>query len=1119
MARVAQINVRTPRCSTGHEIRHEVGTGSRSRTVELTSSFAKSSTLNSRTMPAMRAHNGSIQLSPSDLTAHLACEHLTMLNVKAARGDAVPMESSDQADLLAEKGLAHEAAYLARLRDEGLSVREVSTADGFDAAAIATRGAIVDGVDVVYQGVLVDGTWRGVADFLLRTDDGTYEALDTKLARSAKPAYILQLCFYSELLGHLQGNEPDSIHVLLGSGEQQSFRPRDFEAYARHVRRGLERFITAEPATEPAPCGHCDVCGFSGECGDWWEQVDHLSRVAGCGRLLIDRLAAGGITTMRALASADPSSPPHGINREIFEKLHRQAALQSRRHETGELEFVLLDPRPERGFALLPAPSPGDIFFDIEGNPFWDEQGSLEYLWGLLDADHTFTPLWAEDHVSERRAFQELVDRVRERLAQHPDMHLYHYASYEVSALRRLAGRYNTREAEVDDLLARGVLVDLFKVVRGGLAASVPGYGLKEMEAYVGFGRDAQIRDGATSIIEHERYIQTRDAAILDTIAAYNREDCVATLLLRDWLLARRAEALERFGPLPLPEPKEPRPITPAKQRRQELHDQLTQSGDSVLEFAAGLLDYHDRERKPGWWAFFDRIELSDEELVEDPESLGLLDPDGEPEVVSRSRVHRFIYPAQEHKLGLGHTPFDPATRERAGEIVEFDRQARTLALKRGPSLADVPLPTALLPGEPYKTKAQEDALERIGRSLLAGDKHYPVVESILRRDPFSHDIQTTDFAEMVDVVLSLDGRHLVVQGPPGTGKTWMSGRLIARLLAEGKQVGVASTSHKAIHKLLDEIEAAGIDVRGVKKCTGGNAESVYESAHVTSDEDRSVCLEAPLSGGTAWLYSHADFDRTLDYLFIDEAGQVSLADALAMTTSARNVVLVGDPQQLAQVLQGSHPDGIDESVLQYLLAGHATIPADQGLFLETTYRLHPDVGDYISDEFYEGRVRSDPSCATRTTPLGTGLRFCPVDHDGCRQESRAEADRVAAEIERVRAAGVPCDEIVVVAPYNAQVNLLLDLLPEDVRVGTVDKFQGQEARVVLYTMASSSGEDVPRGLEFLLSRNRLNVAISRAQCLAYLVCSPRLLDVNCRTIDQMRLANALCRFVEFAEG
>jgi uncharacterized protein len=1061
----------------------------------------------------VKLDEGRILLSPSDVTAYVACEHLTTLSLGAARGEiGRPEAVNEQAELVFRKGLEHEQAYLERLRSEGKDVRVIDVDAGFETAAEATREALAEGAEIVYQAAMVADGWRGVADFLLRQPDGSYEALDTKLARSAKPAYILQLCFYSEQLALLQRKEPEHIHVLLGSGEQQSFRPREFDAYARRVRRRLEEFVHDEPATEPYPVDHCGICEFKPLCDAWWDEVDHLCRVAGLYRTQIERLQADGITTLAALAHAEAGRA--GVNPDTFEKLRRQARLQLSRRETGELAYELVEPRPLAGFALLPDASSGDLFFDIEGNPFWDEQGSLEYLWGVLDTGGSFDPLFAEDHPGERRAFEDFVDRVHARLAGDPGLHVYHYASYEITALRRLMGRYGTREAEVDDLLRRGVFVDLYKVVKGGLAASVPGYGLKEMEAFLDFQRQAEIKDGGTSIVEYERYVQSRDRSILDAIAAYNEEDCHATLALRDWLLERRGEALERFGRFPLPEPKEQKPMPPEDLQRAELRQALLEAGH---ELGAQLLDYHDRERKPVWWAFFDRIEQTPEELVEDPDSIGLLEPVGEPEQVARSRVHRFTFPAQEHKLRVGAAPFDEEGRS-AGEIVELDREARTLALKRGPKFADQPLPRALIPGRPYDTDAQEDALERIGRSLLAGDRRYPAVESVVRREPFPHDVQTSDLDEMAELVLSLDGRHLVVQGPPGSGKTWVSGRLIARLLAAGKRVGVASTSHKAIHKLLEEVEAAGIDVRGVKRATSGNPESFYDGDQIDNVTDRADCLDAPLVGGTAWLHAHADFDRRLDYLFVDEAGQVSLADALAMGTCARNLVLVGDPQQLAQVLQGSHPEGVGVSVLQHLLGSDATIPPDRGLFLERTFRLHPAICGYISEEFYEGRLHPDPVCSTRTTPLGTGLRFLPVEHDGCRQESQAEAELVAREVARLREAGVAASEIMVVAPYNAQVNLLRELLPGDVPVGTVDKFQGQEADVVLYSMASSSGEDVPRGLEFLLSRNRLNVAISRARCLAYLVASPRLLEVNCRTIPQMRLANALCRFVEIAE-
>jgi predicted RecB family nuclease len=1074
------------------------------------------------TIQWMQLRDTRLTFSPSDLTGYLACPHLTQLERRVALGHlAKPAGENPEAELVKRKGEEHERIYLDRLRAAGRTVVEISLEPDldFERAARETEEAIRSQVDVIYQGVFVDADgWRGVADFLERQPDGTYEAVDTKLARHAKPAHVLQLCFYSEQLARIQGGPPARMHVELGSGERESYRPEEFGAYYRRLRRRFVEFASHDRPTEPYPVSFCERCDFLSLCQAEWSATDHLSQVAWLRRTQFEKLRADGIDTLAELARMEEAEGP-------FLRLREQAGLQLHARETGEQAYNLIPPSAETGFALLPEPSSGDLFFDMEGDPFWDPKGGLEYLFGVLWQENggtRFQPFWAHDRDSERRAFESLVDLVHERLRADPSLHVYHYAAYEETALKRLMGQYGTREREVDDLLRRVVLVDLFAVVRNAVRISQPRYSLKNFEVFLPIEREAEIKEGGGSILMFEEWKRTGDDAILREIAAYNEEDCRATLLLRDWLLGLREEAIAAYGPIPSPEAIESREEKAEKLERAELRASLLETGDPAVALAGELLEYHDRERKPVWWAFFGRVEMTAAELVEDPESIGMLELVSGPEPVAKSQAWTFTFPPQELKIRRGQDVVDPATRFNAGAITLLDREARTLVLKRGPKLEEVPLPKALIPGSPYLTKSQEDALSRLGRSLLARDGRYPALESVLRRTPHPGPIQTNDLDEMERLLLLLDGGHLFFQGPPGSGKTWTGGRLVARLLARGKRVGVASTSHKAIHKLLDEVVAGadelGLELRGCKKATEGNPESYYESERIEDLTSIEECLEWPLAAGTAWLFAHPKFDRALDYLFVDEGGQVSLADALAMGTSARNLILLGDPLQLGQVLQGTHPEGAGASVLEHLLGEAATIPEDRGIFLERTFRLHPDVCRYVSDAFYEGRLVWDPCTEERSTPFGTGVRYLPVEHEGRRQESPEEVERIQAEIARMLDAGMSEADFKVVAPYNAQVNLLREVLPDGVPVGTVDKFQGQEAEVVFYSMASSSGEDIPRTLEFLFSRNRLNVAISRARCLAFLVCSPRLLEVDARTVEHMRLANALCRFVEIAE-
>jgi uncharacterized protein len=533
---------------------------------------------------------------------------------------------------------------------------------------------------------------------------------------------------------------------------------------------------------------------------------------------------------------------------------------------------------------------------------------------------------------------------------------------------------------------------------------------------------------------------------------------------------------------------------------------------------------------------------MSLEDLVEDAESIGRLERIGAPRKSKKSLDVPMRFPPQQYKLGVGDDPVDPATKKSAGRIVALDEAAGTLVLRRGPKLANVALPSALVPAGPYRTDEQRAALGRLATSVLAGDGRYPALWDIVERarprlTVARESVQANDIDDLRALASSLDSGALFVQGPPGTGKTWTGARLIVELMRLGHRVGVAATSHKAIHNLLAEVEKAAreesVAFRGLKKASSGNAESYFDGTAITNEEevDDLVASNALLLAGTAWLFAHHAMERAVDTLVIDEAGQVSLADALAMGTSARNMILLGDPLQLAQVSQGTHPPGTGASVLEHLLGDAATIPPDRGVFLERTRRMHPDVCRFVSEVVYDNRLTWTDEIAGQTTDHGTGLRFVPVDHVGNVSASPEEADRVATMIRSMRGAswtnerGVTAplgdSDFMVVAPYNAQVRRLRQALDAaalpGVQAGTVDKFQGREAAVVFYSMATSSAEDVPRSLEFLFSRNRLNVAVSRAKCLAHVVASPRLLESRARSVEQMRLINALCRFVELA--
>jgi uncharacterized protein len=1088
-------------------------------------------------------------------------------------------------------GLEHEHRYLRALAEDEHSIAEIAFDGPWASAITHTIKALHQGVDVVYQGVFLDEGWGGRPDFLTRVDrfselgDWSYEPVETKLARSTKAGALLQLCLYSELLSRIQGTEPQRMHIVLGGGAApEKFSVQRYIAYFRKIQSEFEEAWRLESETYPEPNEHCDVCPWFPLCDKRWRDDDHLSLVAGISRNQRKALVERGIETVAQLGSLVlPLKPKiERIGDAALLRIHQQARLQVQGRQEGRLIYVLLEPaEPGKGLSALPLPSPADIFLDLESNPYVLDQG-LEYLIGVLtlpqgdEHEPKYEGQWSFTRAEEKKAFERFIQDMMERWRKHPEMHIYHYAPYEPTAIKRLAGRHGTCIAEVDALLRAGVFVDLFHVVRQGLRASVESYSIKRLEPLYGFDRSVPLREANSALQSFEAALALGDSrdeiqSLLDSIQGYNRDDCVSAWRLRNWLEERRKELEEKRGQTL------PRPEIGSGEASEGLVAELGRVGELAARLVgslpadetewcdenraswllAQLLGWHRREEKSSWWEYFRLCELSDDELQEDKSALGGLSYVGEVGRIKQSIIHRYHFPPQEHAIDRALEIHDPRTGKGAGTFVSIDERNRTIDIKRGVR-SPVPHPTALIPYDIVDSKVLRESLYRLSTWVadhgLTGEVQFQAARDLLLRarprvlgtslaTMIGENDQLTEAGRELVLSLPVKASVLPIQGPPGSGKTFTGARMIVELVRSGRRVGITAASHKVISNLLGEVcnvaNRLGVSLACIQK---PNDHDGCQHKLVTLVNNNDAVLDALTTGsakvaaGSAWLWAREEMANSVDVLFVDEAGQMSLANVLAISPAATSVVLLGDPQQLDQPQKGVHPPGADVSALGHLLNGRATIRPDQGLFLTETRRLHPDICAFTSEIFYDGRLLSRPENRNQRLNTvgsldGTGLRFVPVQHSGNQNESPEEVETVTALVTDLLESGATwtnkdaqtlplrLEDILIVAPYNAQVSALCERLPKGARVGTVDKFQGQEAPIVLYSMATSTPEDAPRGMEFLYSLNRLNVAVSRAHCVAVIVASPALFTVHCRAARQMELANAFCRYLEFTAG
>lgn len=1119
--------------------------------------------------------------SPSDLITFVKSPFATWMDRQYLqdRESLTPDEDDPMLTVLARRGNEHEHRYLNTLKDQNLDVSEIDQND--KNAQERTLEAVEKGREVIFQARLQGNGFAGWADFLFKQQnpDGShsYEIWDTKLAKSPKPYFIIQLCCYSEMYESMTGRPVEFIGVVLGTGEKVKYRLDDFKYYYQGVSQRFSKMMNEWPASgAPIPDPSGDHGRWASYAKQWLLDQDHLSQVANISNSQIAKLAKTDITTMSQLAEVAPTHVK-GISDDVLAKRVRQAQLQV---QSKELEKPLYDilpqpiDNPSQGMAALPPASKLDVYFDMEGYPSEDDW--LEYLFGAVYEDKgetVFVDWWAHNPPQEKVAFEQFIDWVYERWQRDPRMHIYHYAPYETTAMKKLMGKFGTREDEVDNLLRNGVFVDLYAVVRNGLLVGEPSYSIKNLEHIYMQSREGDVVDAAASIVFYDQWRESGEPAkheespLLKSIRDYNEDDCVSTLLLANWLreeqavagiayvdgshddeepayvyepseavIAAQKLALSMLSALPETPPEDP---AQAEQTR-------------IQELLVWLLEFHRRADKPMWWALFERMGKTIDQLWEDMDCLAGISLQGEPVPVKRSIEFPYGFdPNQDTKLHEGKSVYFAPDIDIGVNISKFDPEG-SLSLKvtqaklNKASLDSLPEITSLLPNEYVTSKVISDAIYRLIKKYVEANEMPSALNDFLWRNPPKLQEQPSIklVQEREDVVcaakriaVSMQETCLCIQGPPGTGKTYTAARVIVSLIKDGKRVGVTSNSHKAIVNLIRGVCETSIDLLfPIIKVGGDKNDAIFEDypsityAFSGSAEDQ---YGMGLIGGTAWFFSREGMQERLDYLFIDEAGQVSLANLVGMAASTKNIVLMGDQMQLGQPIQGSHPGESGQSILEYYLDGHATIPEHFGIFLGTSWRMHPGVCSFISEAVYEGRLKPEshtenrviklPEISAKHVQVESGILFVPVEHEGNIQGSDEEVEAIKEIVNELvgrdyldsdgKVAGQIDIEtgIIIVTPYNMQVRKLKSALPKGTRVASVDKFQGQEAPIVIVSMCASPGEFGSRGMQFILDKNRLNVAISRAQSLAIIVGDPRLAESQATNIEDMRRMNLYC--------
>lgn len=1128
---------------------------------------------------------GLLIFSPSDLMKFMDSPFQTWMNrYKLEFPNSKDANLKDKQDemqnLLSKEGEDYEQIVCEKIcEDKTINYQWINKSKDRKKSLEETLRCMKDGVDVIFQARLERENFAGYADILFKKKGKSklgnyyYSPWDVKLAKSIKAKYALQLCCYSEMLESIQGEIPEIYAgLILGDSSRHELRVADYKYYYQNLKKSfLKQQTEFNPDEMPDPAKFANHGEWSDFAKQHLENIDHLSRVARITKNQIKVLESQKIKTMTELAQLDVSKVfITKIQPKTLEQIQDQALLQVNSKDKKIPEYRVLHPDPERprtGLALLPPQSKNDVFFDMEGYPLVD--GGLEYLFGSCYYDKgqfkkvKFKSFWGHNPAEEKKSLEDFIDWVYKLWKEDPEMHIYHYANYEKAAINKLMNRYGSREREIDELYENDVFVDLYEVVRNGIRIGEPSYSIKNVEHLYRPKRKNDVSDAQTSIIYYHRWLKLKDKnnpeaqKLLTSIEDYNKDDCESTEELANFLRKIQQEAhIQWLDKIHFLDHEKDSKYKTYSNQAEELREEILQqySGIEEMETLAWVIEFQSREQRPKNWLKHQRLNMTSLELFEDSDCLAWVKITKK-EFKGKKYEYVASYDAnQETKIKNGSECIVQGKSEEARNnlpkvtISEIDYEKGIIIFASEESINQNQI--NLIPHDFMRPYPIRGAIFEVVKSFHDGKPASKALEDFIYHRPPKIkngnkksvvDPKKDIIQELKRVVSNMDDTCLNIQGPPGAGKTYSSASVILDLVSKGYKIGITSNSHKAIINVIEKILELNKDPELKILRAQRERDEIDKPPFVVWEGDNAVASnmieDYQIICGSAWLFSRANMKGKLNYLFIDEAGQFSLAYLVAVSRSTKNLVLMGDQQQLEQPTQGVHPGKSGQSCLQYFLQGKATIPADMGVFLPETWRMHPEINKVVSEMVYENKLKTVDYTKNRVVKLKdtstkyiqkeAGLIFIDSPHFGNTQMSTEEGEVIQNIIKDLIGRKLTDKngnvtkkiterDILLVAPYNLQVHHLKKVLGDKFKIASVDKFQGQEAPITIISMCTSTFEEsgARRGLDFVLSTNRLNVAISRSESLSIVVGAEELSLTPVKTLEQMKLVNFYCRII-----